>query len=174
MRARRLSSAVVLLVLASCGEKNNSADTDQVGRDLTAAQSELTEKRRDVVTNEEDVERRKRAVLADQQALADQEQALAANRQELGSARETFVKARAAYGAGVSSRLAKLDAAIAGLATKSDAASRDAVAGLRARRDLLAATLASMPTITEERWTVYANEVDIVFDAIERDVRAAD
>jgi chromosome segregation ATPase len=173
MRARRLGSALVVLALASCGKKDNSADTDQVGRDLTKAQSELTAKGRDVATNEGDVERRKRELAAEQQALADKEKALAADRQELGSARETFVQARAAYSAGVSSRFAKLDAAIAGLATKTSAASKDAVVGLRARRELLSAKLASMPAVTDEQWTAYAKDVDTVFDAIERDVHAA-
>jgi hypothetical protein len=164
---------LLVLVLASCGKKDNSADTDQVGRDLTKAQSDLTVKRRDVVTNEGDVERRKQELVAEQQALADKEKVLAANRQELGSARETFVQARAAYGAGVSSRFAKLDAAIAGLATKTSAASKDAVVGLRARRDLLSAKLASMPAVTDEHWAEYAKDVDTVFDAIERDVHTA-
>jgi chromosome segregation ATPase len=168
-----LNRVLVVLVLAACGAKDNSADTDQASRDLTKAQSELSEKRRDVVTNESDVERRKREVLAEQQALVDHEKALAGSREQLGSASETFVQARAAYGQAVGSRFAKLDAAIAELATKPDAASTDAVAGLRARRDLLSAKLASMPRITDGQWSGYAKDVDTVFDAIERDARAA-
>lgn len=164
--------SLAFVVMAGCGRKdNNSADTDQPSRDLTKAQSELGDKRREVVTNEDDVERRKRELLVEQQSLADREKVLAGNRQQLTSAQDTLVQARAAYGAGVTSRLAKLDAALAALATRNDAAAKDAVVGLRARRDLLATKLASMPTTSDENWGGYVKDVDTTFDAIERDIQ---
>lgn len=165
--------SLVLLVLTSCGQKDNSADTDQASRNLTKAQSELGDKRREVVTNTDDVERRKRELVAEQQALAEKEKVLAGTRQQLSSAGDTLAQARAAYDAGVTSRLAKVDAALAALATRNDAAAKDAVAGLRARRDLLATKLASMPSTSDENWGGYVKDVDTTFDAIERDLRAA-
>ena len=163
----------VLLVVVGCAKKDNSADTDSASRDLTTAQAAVSDKHREVVTNENDVEHRKREVLAEQQALADKEQALAGNREQLGSAGDTLVKAHAAYDAAVTSRLAKLDAALAGLATRKDAASIDALAGLHARRDLLAAKLASPSNTKDEDWSRYVKDVDTTFDAIERDLHAA-
>lgn len=167
----RLASAALFLLVVSCGEKDNSAVTDEASRDLAKAQSKLSEKRRDVVTTEDDVERRKRELVAEQQALADREKALVETRQQLGSAQTTLAVARTAYGAAVTSRLAKLDAALANLGTKTDAASKDAAAGLRARREALAAKLAGMTSTKDADWKSYAKDVDTTFDAIERDLK---
>ncbi len=168
---RAILAAIVLVAVMSCDKKDNSEVTDQAARDLTKAQSELSDKQRSIATNAEDVERRKRQLLAEQQALADKEKALAENLQTLGSAQTTLAEARAAYAAAVSSRFAKLDAALAALGTKSDAASKDAAIGLRARREQLATKIAAMPTITDAAWADYSKDVDVTFDMIERDLK---
>lgn len=167
-----LLAALVALVLAACGSKDNSADTDQAGKDLRAAQSAVSDKRNDLNATGDEVERRKREILKEQQELADKEAALAAKGQQLGSAEGTLVEAGAAYRAAVMERFAKLDASLASLATKTDAASKDAAAGLKARRDLLASKLASMPAPADSGWAAYTKDVDTTFDAIERDLRA--
>ena len=167
-----LSVTFALLVLVSCNRKDNSSETDRATKELTQAQSELTDKRREVVTNETDIERRKRELALEQQALADKEKLLASNRQQLGSAAESLSSARTAYGAAVASRFAKLDASLAALGTKTDAASLDAAVGLRARREHLAAKIASMSSVPDAGWTTYAKDVDTTFDRIERDLAA--
>ncbi len=75
--------------------------------------------------------------------------------------------------AAVDVRLSKLDASIAGIATRTDAASLDAVVGLRARRAQLAAKVATLPSTVEADWAAQARAVDITFDAIERDLHAS-
>lgn len=156
------------LLAASCSSKDNSVDTDRASEELRNAQSAVTAKREVVATTGDEIERRKLQLVAEQQQLAAQEKALVDSRSQLGSARGTLDQAQVAYAAAVKERLAKLDAELAGLATRTDAASRDAHAGLAARRDLLAAKLAA-PTSD----AAYTKDVDITFDAIERDLRAA-
>jgi chromosome segregation ATPase len=163
----------LLVVLASCSSKDNSADTDRASEDLRKAQTVVTAKHDDVATTGDEIERRKRQLVAEQQQLADQEKALADNQRQLGSAHGMLVQARTAYAAAVKERFAKLDAALATLSTRTDAASKDASAGLTARRDLLAAELARMPDGADARWAAYTKDVDTTFDAIERDLRAA-
>ncbi|MBA3457841.1 MAG: hypothetical protein H0T42_32460 [Deltaproteobacteria bacterium] len=166
-------ASAAALALAACGSKDNSADTDKASKDLRAAQSEVAEKRTDLHETGDEIERRKRELLKEQQELADKEAALVAKGQQLGSAEGTLDAAGAAYRAAVMERLAKLDAALASLATKTDAASKDAAAGLKARRDLLGSLLASMPAAADSAWIAYTKDVDTTFDAIERDLRAA-
>jgi chromosome segregation ATPase len=166
-----LAAALVLLAVA-CGSKDNSADTDQAGKDLRAAQSAVSEQRGELEATTDDVERRKRELIRQQQELADKEAALVAERSRLGSAQGTLVEAGAAYRAAVTERFAKLDASLAELSTKTDAASKDAAAGFKARRDLLASRLAAMPAPADSAWVTYTKDVDTTFDAIERDLRA--
>jgi peptidoglycan hydrolase CwlO-like protein len=145
-----LISFLAVIVAASCARKDNSADTDQASHDLRKAQAAVSEKREHVATNEVEVEGKRRALIKEQQDLVDQTKSLEDHRQQL----------------------AKLDAALAGLATHTDATSRDAVAGLHARRDLLAAKLAAMPIADDPGWAGFTQDVDTIFDAIERDLRA--
>jgi chromosome segregation ATPase len=168
-----ISSAFVVIMAASCAKKDNSADTDQAGQDLRNAQSEVSDKRKDVTVNEDEIERKKRELIKGQQELSDKEKSLEDNRQQLGSARGTLAEARTAYSAAVTERFAKLDAELAGLATKTDAKSKDAAAGLHARRDLLATKLATMPATADPSWTGYTQDVDSMFDAVEHDLLAA-
>ena len=84
-----------------------------------------------------------------------------------------MTEARTAYAAAVKQRFTKLDASLAALGTRTDAATKDAVAGLQARRELLAAKLAAMPTTTDASWPAYTKDVDTMFDAIERDTNKA-
>jgi predicted nucleic acid-binding Zn-ribbon protein len=167
-----LISFVALVVAASCDRKTNSADTDQASQDLRKAQAAVSEKRKVVAVNEIEIEGKKRELIKGQQDLADKTRSLEDNRQQLGSAGSTLVEARAAYGAAVTQRLAKLDSALAGLATRTDATSKDAAAGLRARRDLLADKLATMSVAADPSWTTLTKDVDTTFDAIEHDLRA--
>jgi len=167
-----MSTLLVVGVAASCSSKENSADTDQASKDLRAAQSAVSAKDKAVTTTGDEVERRKRELVAEQQQLADKEKALEDSRRQLGSARGTLTDARAAYSVAVKERFAKLEAGLAGLATRTDAASKDARAGLAARRDLLAAKLAVMPDGADASWAAYTKDVDTTFDAIERDLRS--
>jgi hypothetical protein len=164
---------VTIAVAASCAKKDNSADTDQASQELRKAQAAVSEKHNAVAMNEADIENKKRELIKGQQDLADKTKSLDDNRQQLGSAGATLVAARAAYAAAVAERFAKLDAALAGLATRTDAASKDAVAGLHARRDLLAAKLAAMPVAADSSWPGFTRDVDTTFEAIEHDLGAA-
>jgi hypothetical protein len=161
------------LTLASCSSHDNSSDTDRSRSALTNAQSAVSEKSNDVVARTNDIEREKRELVQQQQKLVDDETALAAKRQQLGSARATLIEARATYAIAVTARLAKLDATLATLATKTDAASSDAVVGLRARREQLSTKVGTMPATADEDWAGYTKDVDTTFDAIERDMHAA-
>jgi hypothetical protein len=168
----RTGCVVILstLVIAACGSKDNSADTDQAGKDLRAAQSAVSEQRSAFTATGDDVERRKREIVREKQELADKEAALVTRGVQLGSAQGSLVDAGAAYRAAVTERFAKLDVSLAKLSAKTDAASKDAAAGLKARRDLLASHLAAMPAQGDSRWTAYTNDVDTTFDAIEHDL----
>ena len=168
-----ISTLLAIAVTASCSAKDNSADTDQASKDLREAQSVVKAKDHDVTATGDDIERRKRELAAEQQQLADKERSLVDDQRKLGSAQGTLSDARTAYAAAVKERFAKLEAGLAGLATRTDAAARDASAGLAARRDLLATKLAQMPSGADARWSAYTKDVDTTFDAIERDLRAA-
>jgi chromosome segregation ATPase len=164
---------LAVAVAASCSAKDNSADTDRASEDVREAQSAVTAKHNEVTTAGDEIERRKRELVAAQQQLADKEKSLDDSRRRLGSAQGTLTDARTAYSTAVKERFAKLNADLAGLATRTDAASKDATAGLAARRDLLAARLAQMPGGADASWAAYTKNVDTTFDAIERDLRAA-
>jgi hypothetical protein len=168
-----LISFVMIVSTASCAKTDNSADTDQASQNLLKAQAAVSEKHNAVATNEADIETKKRELIKGQQDLADKTRSLDDNRQQLGSAGATLVAARAAYGAAVTERFAKLNAALAGLATQTDAASKDAVAGLHARRDLLAAKLAAMPAAADPSWPGFTRDLDTTFEAIEHDLGAS-
>ncbi len=172
-RTRLAWLCACLLAATSCGKSDNSAATDKASDDLRKAQGAASEQRTGVIANEAEIERTKREVASAQQALADQQALLTRQRQELGSAQAGVEQARNAYAAAVAERFAKLDASLASLATKTDAAAKDAQVGLRARRDQLAAKLAALRTTTDPGWTEYTKDVDTTFDAIERDLNAA-
>ncbi len=163
-----------LLAGTSCGKQDNSADTDRPGQELQKAQSQVREGSQGLAANQDAIEKKKRAILSEQQQVADQEQRLEQQRQQLGSAQGSLKEARAAYAAAVKERLAKLDASLATVATKTDARSMDAVVGLRARRDQLSVKLAAMPSdAADPSWTGYTKDVDTTFDAIEHDLHDA-
>lgn len=176
MRTRGMRLAwlcAALLAAASCKRGDNSATTDKAGDDLRNAQGAAADERQGIADNEAAIERTKRELVSAQQALADQQALQARQRQQLGSAQVSLDEARTAYAAAVAERFAKLDASLAALATRTDAASRDAHVGLRARRDQLATKLAALRTTAEASWTDYTKDVDTTFDAIERDLQGA-
>jgi chromosome segregation ATPase len=162
--------ALSLLVAASCAKHDNAADTDKTSEELRQAQTEVTQHSNDLAKNQDDIEQKKRALVREQQDLADKQKLLEQQRQQLGSAQGTLVQARAAYAAAVKERLAKLDASVATLATKTDAKSKDAAAGIRARRDQLTAKIGAMPSTGDADWNQYTKDVDVTFDAIESDL----
>jgi hypothetical protein len=168
-----ISSLLAVAFVVACADRDNSASTDKASKDLREAESAVREKRSDLVTSGSDVERRKRHLVVEQQQLIDKQVLLERNREQLGSAEGTLLQAHAAYAAAVTERFAKLDAGMAGLATKVDAASKDARVGLAARRDILATKLQAMPAAADSSWAAYTKDVDTTFDAIERDLRAA-
>ncbi len=167
-----LMRTLLAVAAASCSN-DNSAGTDKASKDVRSAQSVVSAKNSNVAATGDEIERQKREIMAEQQQLAANEKSLEDSRRQLGSAQGTLAAARTAYAAAVNQRLAKLDAGIAGLATRTDAASKDVSIGLAARRDQLAARLAAMPDGADASWAVYTKDVDTTFDAIERDLRAA-
>jgi chromosome segregation ATPase len=167
------SSSLSLLVAASCGKHDNSADTDKASEALRQAQTEVAQHSNDLAKNQGDIEQNKRSLVREQQDLADKQTLLEQQRRQLGSAQSTLVQARIAYAAAVQERLAKLDASVATLATKSDAKSTDAAAGLRARRDQLSTKIGAMPNTADADWNQYTKDVDVTFDAIESDLHRA-
>ena len=170
MIPRSLVFSLSLWLAAGCGKHDDSAETDKTGAELRKAQDEVATHSKDLAKNQRDIEQQKRDVAREQQELADKQKLLEQQQQQLGSAQGTLVQARAAYAAAVKARLAKLDAAIAERATKTDAKSKDAVAGLGARRDLLAKKVDGMPAVLDADWTAYTKDVDVTFDAIESDL----
>ncbi len=163
----------LVLALAGCNKHDNSSDTERSRDELSHAQTTVSEKITDVATRTNDIEGEKRELARRQQKLVDDEQALATRRDQLGSAREVLTKARETYAAAVRVRLSKLDATLAALETPKDAASKDALVGLRARREQLVTKIAAMSGTAEPSWDAYMLELDTTFDAIERDLHDA-
>jgi chromosome segregation ATPase len=172
--AYRCSLAVAVLLAAGSCKKDSSAETDKAGQDLREAHDKVSENSQALARNQDDIEQKKRDILNDQQALADKQKLLEKQQAELGSAQGHLQETRVAYAAAVKERLAKLDASLAALATKTDARSKDAATGLRARRDQLAAKLDAMAATPDADWNQYTKDIDVTFEAIERDRRAAD
>jgi vacuolar-type H+-ATPase subunit I/STV1 len=171
---RAVAIAQVALALASCSRSyDNSPDTDRSRKELANAQSDVSKKSSEVVVRSNDIEREKRELVQRQQKLVEDETSLVAERQQLGSARETLVQARGAYATAVNARLSKLDATLSALGTRTDAASKDAVVGLVARRERLASKVQTMSSTLEQDWAAYTKDVDATFDAIERDLHTA-
>ncbi|HUS65120.1 MAG TPA: hypothetical protein VMZ28_11280 [Kofleriaceae bacterium] len=167
------SLLIAVAVTAACGDKDNSADTDKASKELRQAQTDVLQTGADIASNRDDIEQRTRDLQLDHQTLADKQKLLEQQRQDLGAARGTLQTARAAYAAAVDQRLAKLDASLATLSTKTDARSKDAAAGLRARRDLLALKVGTLSSTPDADWSRYTSDVDVTFDAIERDLHDA-
>lgn len=168
-----IARGVLALILAGCGNKDNSADTDKASEQLRAAQTAVESKRNAVSSEADELERRRRELAQAQQDLKDRESALQAETGQLGSAAGVVATAQVAYQAAVGERLAKLDAALATLATRTNAAAKDAGIGLVARRKQLADKLATLASTPETYWATYTRDVDTTFDAIERDLQAA-
>jgi len=78
--------------------------------------------------------------------------------------------ARAKYIAAAKERLAKIDAKIAELGKRADAASAKAVTELRARRDQLATKLDLMGKQAASGWARFKQDVEHGVDAIEKDI----
>ncbi len=144
------------LVGGACKSHNNSADTDKAAKELRQAADEVNAK----------------AKAANLQAavVADQQVKLANVDDKLGSAQVNLVHARATYAIAVAERLAKLDDNLAKLGAKTDTKSKDAVTGLRARREQLAAKLAAMQSTQDPGWDAFTKDVDTTFDSIEKDL----
>jgi len=170
----RCSLAVAVLFAAGACKKDSSAETDKAGQDLREAHEKVSENSQALARNQDDIEQKKRDILNDQQTLADKQKLLEKQQVELGSAQGHLQETRVAYAAAVKERLAKLDASLATLATRTDAKSKDAATGLRARRDQLAAKLDAMAATPDADWNQYTRDIDVMFAAIERDRSAAD
>ena len=140
---------------------------------MRAAQSDVNAHSKELADNATAIEEKKRAVAQEQRDLAAKEALLVEQREQLGSAQGDLQAARGAYAAAVKQRFAKLEPLLATLATRSDAASRDAAAGLRARHDQLASKISAMGATPDAGWVDYTKDVDTTFDAIEKDLHAA-
>jgi len=169
----RVLLVLAVLAVAGCGKEDNSADTDQATQELQKAQTELSEHSESLTTNESAIEQQQRDLARRQQELTDRQKLLAQQRTQLATAKENLNRARAAFAAAVKERFAKLESSLATLATRTDARSTDAVTGIRARRDQLAAKLAALTGTLDANWNEYTRDVDTTFDAIEHDLREA-
>lgn len=154
----KLRACLIALAVVAGGacKSNNSGDTEQASKDVRKAQDDFNAQR-DVVAHQAG-------------DVAKQQQVLDNQDQKLDVIETDLAKAHAAYASAIQLRFAKLDTSLAELANKTDAKSKDAYTGLRARRDELAAKLATMSTTADTGWTVYTKDVDTTFDAIERDL----
>lgn len=161
----------VALVAASCSKHDNSSDTERSRKELSNAQSSVSEKTTDVAARANDIEGEKRELARRQQKLVEDEKALVAQREQLGSARDTLTQARATYAAAVRVRLSKLDATLAAREEPTEAAAKDVLVGLRARREQLVTKIAAMNGTADQAWDAYMLDLDTTFDAIERDAR---
>lgn len=157
----------------ACRSGDNSDDTDRARAALGSAQGQVKESRDILAANEQAINAQKRELARVTQELADRQAALTPQRQQLGTSQDTLEQARTAYAAAVRERLAKLDATLATLATRTDAASKDASAGLRARTAALTQKISTPPASTATGWTDYTKDVDTTFDAIEHDLGIA-
>jgi chromosome segregation ATPase len=174
LRTRPYAALVCAGLLAiGCGSRDNSTDTDQATHDLQKAQSDLSANSKALTDNQAEIERKTRELAREKQELADRQAQLEQQRAQLGSAQTALAAARTAYAAAVKSRFAKLDAALATLGTKVDAKSKDALVGLRARRDQLSVTLTGLGGTSDPDWNSFTKSVDATFDAIEHDLGEA-
>lgn len=181
MRRRHLGVAFAgLLAVAGCGKDDNSADTDRAAEELRKAQAALGEHSKSLADNQSAIEQGRRNLALEQEKLAreqrelaDKQKLLAEQEAKLGAAKQGLAQARAAYAAAVTERMAKLDASLATLGKRTDARARDALAGLRARRDQLATKLAALGGTLDSGWAEYASDVDTTFDAMEHDLGEA-
>lgn len=161
--------AILLLALAACGKRDNSSDTERSRDELSQAQSTVSKQTTEVTARANDIEGEKRELARRQQKLIDDEKTLVTQRDQLGSAREILTKARETYASAVRVRLAKLDATLAKLGEDKDVASKDALVGLRARREQLVTKIGAMSGTAEPAWDAYMRDLDTTFDAIEHD-----
>ncbi|HEY4056238.1 MAG TPA: hypothetical protein VGM39_06495 [Kofleriaceae bacterium] len=171
MQTRRLLW-IALFAVASCGNRDDSA-TDKTSEDLRKAHEQVVESSKQLAKNQDEIEQKKRDLLREQQELADKQKLIEQQQQQLGSAQTTLAQARVAYAAAVKERYAKLDALVSSLGTKTDAKSKDAVIGLRARQTQLSAKIDAMPATPDADWTKYTKDLDVTFDAIEDDTHKA-
>lgn len=167
---RTFAVVVVGVTVLAAGCRKES-ETDRTATKLKQAVTNVDKQQTDLTATQEGIERTKRELIQKQQDLEVKQKSLEVNQQDLGTALGTLTEARTAYRLAVDERLAKLDAAIASRATQTDAASIDLVAGLHARRDLLATTIAQMAATPDPDWTKFTHDVDATFDAIEHDLR---
>jgi len=158
---------------AGCGRKDNSADTDKATSKLRSAEGKVTEHQANLTENEAAIAQRERDLVREQQELADRKQLLDQQGVDLGTANDELVTARATYAAAVAVRMAKLDASLAALETRTDAAARDAAVGLRARRDQLALRVAALTGAASADFKTATSDIDVTFDAIEKDLGSA-
>lgn len=131
-----IRSVLALLLLASCASNDTTPETASVKTEPAQPSAKTT---RDNLATEE-VERQR-------------------GEKEL----VTEEKTREKYHATVTTRLAKLDTAIA--------ATRDVPANLRTRRNALEVRIGEMPATADATWPAYTKDVDAKFVAIERDLR---
>lgn len=151
----------------------DQTDRDQAKQEVHAAERAVDKHRDNLATEREESARNQRQLEDDRRALAVKASQVEQDRDELGSAQVSLVEARVKLDAAVKQRFAKLDVALTDLTNRTDAASRDVAAGLRTRRDLLAARIATMPATTDASWGTYTKDLNTTFDGIERDLEAA-
>ena len=162
------------LATGACRKHDNSDVTAQASKDLRLAQEEASQHGKALVANQADMDQSARDLIAQNQKVADNAQALAKQQVAVGSAQLTLAHARLAYTTAMTDRLARLDADLTALAGKAtDAKAKDALAGLRARRDAIVSTWKAATATVDANWETYTRDIDSTLTAIEHDLRDA-
>ncbi len=172
---RKFFCFVLLSTLSlACSKHDDSVITDKASKDLTAAQTQVNTQREQLAKTQEDAVKQQQDLANQQKVVAQQQASVEQQKAALDSAQNSLAQARSTYAAATKERLAKLDSKLTDLSAKSGAKAKDAATGLRARRDQLALKLGAMVGTTDAGWNEFTKDVDTAFDAIEKDLDAAD
>ena len=161
----------LLCAISACDRTDNSGVTAKAESDLHNARAEVAVKANQVVTSQSALDREQRELEIAKNQVAADSKSLEQKRGQLGAAQETALLAQTTYNAALIERLAKLDAGLATLATKPDAASKDAFVGLQARRSRVDTSPST--SLTPSEWTERTARLDVTLTAIEKDLHAA-
>ena len=166
-----LGLAPLAALTGGCRKHDNSDVTAQASRDLRLAQEEASAHGKELVANQADMDQSTRDLVAQNKKVAETAAALAKQQVAVGSAQLTLANARLAYTTAMTDRLARLDADLAELAGKAtDAKAKDALAGLRARRDAVVSTWKAATATVDANWETYTRDLDSTLTAIEHDL----
>ncbi len=159
-----IAIASAALFAGACKKKDESAkEMDRSAATASKAQENVDDQVKDVQGAQKDLNKDTSKGQAD------------VNKQqgELDSAKADLASARDQYRDAAKQRLAKLDDDIRQLEARSDAAAKDAVAGLRTERDELSTKVNAIGDQAQANWDTFKKDVDDRFEKAEKDARDA-